>query len=64
MLSVSKENFIRTLRGDTLLASNWCKFGWHLWEKYQHFKEDSLSVYQKRYCSSCNRLQIREVRKP
>ena len=47
-----------------LVTSRWCKFGFHKWQKWSDPHETkgySYKVIQKRFCNSCNCIQVKEI---
>ncbi len=59
MNSAEKENVIRILKEEPLLATSvWCRFGWHRWMKFSKYKEDALYYRQERECAYCGKVNF------
>lgn len=58
-----KDNTFKALRGEEMFVERWqCDWGWHRWGKWGDPTRPGLYFIQKRTCTDCGRVHIKNVR--
>lgn len=57
------DNTFKALRGEEMFVERWqCRWGFHRWSKWSEPTRPGLYYTQKRTCTDCGRVHIKNVK--